>query len=616
VNWQQLRAVVWLRWRLLVNQWRRAGALTVALMVVVTVGALVTAIPLSIGAFLLGEYAIPRATPAYLMYAWDGLLIAFLFFWSVGVVTELQRTEPLSLAKLMHLPVSVTGAFLINYLSSLLRLSLIVFGPIMLGFALALVVVKGILLVPVFLLLAAFLLMVTALTYQLQGWLASLMSNPRRRRTVVVATTAIFVLIVQLPNLLNFFAPWGPRQQFGRSAKFKDEIAKINHAYEAGEFDAQELLRRTQQAMEEQKHTVQTEDRASLKEWEQTADLANMILPVGWLPFGVKAAAEGRVMPSILGLLGMGLIGMASLYRAYGTTIEMYQGQSSNRRGRPVAAAAVAQPAAAQKTGTRLIESRLPGLSEPVSAVALSGLRSLMRSPEAKMMLLTPLIMIPIFGSMLWSGRANIPEMVRPLVAFGGMLFVLLGMVQMMTNQFGFDRDGFRVFVLSPASRRDILLGKNLAFAPMAMAIAAIVLVVVQILCPMRLDHLLTTVPQYLSMFLVFCILSNLVSIYAPAHVAAGSLRPANPKLTTILLQTVVIGIMLPLTQAVILMPLGVEFLLRFFGWGRGVPIYLILSIVECALVVFMYYLSLTWQGQLLQGREQRILECVTNRST
>jgi hypothetical protein len=31
---------------------------------------------------------------------------------------------------------------------------------------------------------------------------------------------------------------------------------------------------------------------------------------------------------------------------------------------------------------------------------------------------------------------------------------------------------------------------------------------------------------------------------------------------------------------------------------------------------VFMYYLSLAWQGQLLQGREQRILECVTNRTT
>ena len=84
------------------------------------------------------------------------------------------------------MPVSVNGAFLINYISSLLRLSLIFFGPVMLGFALALVFVKGILLLPVLPALAAFLLMVTALTYQFQGWLAALMSNPRRRRTVIM----------------------------------------------------------------------------------------------------------------------------------------------------------------------------------------------------------------------------------------------------------------------------------------------------------------------------------------------------------------------------------------------------------------------------------------------
>ena len=58
-------------------------------------------------------------------------------------MTELQRTEPLSLSKFLHLPVSVNGAFLINYVSSLLRLSLIVFVPVMLGFCLALVVRQG-----------------------------------------------------------------------------------------------------------------------------------------------------------------------------------------------------------------------------------------------------------------------------------------------------------------------------------------------------------------------------------------------------------------------------------------------------------------------------------------
>jgi hypothetical protein len=160
------------------------------------------------------------------------------------------------------------------------------------------------------------------------------------------------------------------------------------------------------------------------------------------------------------------------------------------------------------------------------------------------------------------------------------------------------------------------LLGKNLAFAPVAMGIAAVVLGFAQIFCPMPLDHLLTMFPQYLSMFLVFCFLSNMLSIFAPAHVAAGSLRPANPKLTTVILQAFVIGLMLPMAQAVVLVPLGLEYLLRYFGWGIGVPIYLLLAIVECAIIVFLYHLSIAWQGDLLQGREQRILECVTNRAS
>ena len=92
------------------------------------------------------------------------------------------------------------------------------------------------------------------------------------------------------------------------------------------------------------------------------------------------------------------------------------------------------------------------------------------------MMLLTPLIMIPIFGSMLWRGRSGIPESLRPLVAIGGMVFVLFGVVQLMANQFGFDRDGFRVFVLVAGVRRDILLGKNLVIRPVGAGLASILL--------------------------------------------------------------------------------------------------------------------------------------------
>jgi ABC-2 type transport system permease protein len=610
VNWQHLQAFIWLRYRLLANQWRRAGAFNAVLMMIVSIAALVTAIPLFIGCFIFGTYAIPKAEPAQLMYAWDGVVAVFLLFWSIGLVTELQRSDPLSLSKFLHLPVSANGAFLLNYLSSLLRLSLIVFVPVMLGFGLALVYVKGMSLLPVLPLIAAFLLMVTALTYQFQGWLASLMNNPRRRRTVVVVTTALFILVFQLPNLLNFYKPWGARQRADQSTALVEEMAKLDRAFKSREFDASEHVRRQEQVMQEHQLAMQQASRERQESWVRTARLVNTALPIGWLPLGVMSAAEGRVTPSILGLLGMTMIATLSLRRAYRTTVGQYQGQLTNRKGRPVVT-----PAAARESGGQLLEARLPGLSEPVSAIALGGFRSLSRSPEAKMALLTPLIMSAVFGSMLLRGRHDTPELLRPLAAIGAMVFVLFGVLQLMCNQFGFDRDGFRVFVLCAAPRRDILLGKNLAYAPVALGMATVLLVAVQMICPMRPDHFLAMFPLFISMFLLFCVFANLFSIYAPIYMAPGSLKPSNPKVGTVLLQLAMFIILFPLSQGPALLPLGIEALLRLLGWAEGVPICLVLSLAECAMVVIFYRLSLDWLGDLFQAREQKILETVTNRA-
>ena len=612
--WQHLTAFVWLRWRLLVNQWRRAGALNAVLMTIVAIAALVTAIPLLVACYALGLYAIPKATPAHLMYAWDGLIALFLLHWGIGLLIELQRTESLALSKFLHLPVSPTGAFLINYFSSLLRLTMLFYAPVMLGFALALVSAKGMPMLPVLPLVAAFLLMVTALTYQFQGWLASLMSNPRRRRTVVVTATMTFILIFQLPNLLNFLAPWGTQQRADRSNAMVREFATLEHAFKAHEFDAIEYVRRQQIVMEKYKRADQQAGRDTVRQLERGVRLANVVLPVGWLPLGVLSAAEGRVLPSLLGLAGMTLIGTASLWRAYRTTVGQYQGQPTNRKSPPPPV--VASPTAAREPGGLLLEARLPGVSEPVSAVALAGLRSLERAPEAKMMLLSPLITAVIFGSMLWRGRHGIPEMMRPQIALGAMVFVLLGMMQIAGNQFGFDRDGFRVFVLCAASRRDILFGKNLSFAPLALGMAAIQLTVVQVVCPMRIDHLLAMLPLYVSMFLLFCLFTNVMSIYAPVHIAAGSLKGSHLTLTTGLLQMVMFLFLFPLAMAPAFLPLGIETGLWLLNGTAGLPIGLLLSLAECAVVVVLYRVVLNWQGGLLEVREQTILEAVTNRAT
>ncbi|MEJ7640091.1 MAG: hypothetical protein WKF75_19525, partial [Singulisphaera sp.] len=70
-----------------------------------------------------------------------------------------------------------------------------------------------------------------------------------------------------------------------------------------------------------------------------------------------------------------------------------------------------------------------------------------------------------------------------------------------------------------------------------------------------------------------------------------------------------------PMTQGLTLLPLGIEALLKFLGWTEDAPICLLLSLAECAAVVIIYRLSLDWLGGRLQGREQRILETVTDRA-
>ncbi|HVX59232.1 MAG TPA: hypothetical protein VHC19_01475 [Pirellulales bacterium] len=609
MNWRHFQAFVWLRWRLLANGWRRAGKLNFVLMMILVIGVLIASVPLFIGGLLTGMFAFADAKPAWLLYAWDAVIAAFVLLWGVGLLTELQRTESLSMSKFMHLPVSVNGVFVINYLGSLIRLTTVLFAPVMFGFGLGLVLGRGAALLAVFPLSAAFLLMITALTYQFQGWLASLMSNPRRRRTVVVAATMFFVLIFQLPNLLNFMAPWGPRRLADRSNALVEKMEKLKQEAEAGKIGPQEWVRRQEALMESHERETKQELQRAAQQWDRALRVLNWALPIGWLPLGVEAAAEGNLALAFGAFLGMTLIGAASLWRAYRTTIRIYRGEFNAGGRRAKAARATARP----RRAGRLLEMRLPGVSEPVAAVALAAFRSLLRSPEAKMASMMPLLIGVVVGASMFKRRPELPVSGRPLAAAGAIIVVLFGMLQMLGNQFGFDRDGFRAFVLSGVSRRDILLGKNLAFAPLMLGLFGPLLAVMQAVVPLRWDHLLAMAPQFVSMYLLFCLMANLVSIYAPLRIAAGSMKPASVKLTPFLLQMLAFMFLFPLLEAPTFIPLAAEAVFEALGWQTRVPIDLLLVLVECAAVVILYHFALNWQGRLLQSREQKILESVTS---
>jgi hypothetical protein len=594
LNWQHLSTVVWLRWRVAVNQLKRGGLANIVILSVLAILGVALAIALCIAGFLVGRYGLGDTSPLKLLLTWDGVVIGFLFFWLVGLIAELQRSEVFSLSKFLHLPVTLTGVFLINYLSSLVRLSLIVFVPAMLGLSIGLILSRGLAMVWLLPLLFAFFLMVTGLTYQFQGWLASLMANPRRRRTVIVLATLIFVLLAQVPNLLNIL-PRDRRAQDSADFAAQTELAA---KLAAKAIPPEEYQRRSEEIARKRadKEREKWEGRGA---W---AHLISAVLPPGWLPLGASAAAEGRFLIPLMAVLGMTVIGSAALWRAYRTTLRLYTGQFTATPAKPSTTVSADRSELRWPT---LLEKRPPYLSEHAAAIALAGFRSLLRAPEAKMLLLTPIIMVVIFGSMLLTRGGGMSTFNRALLPSGALAMALISFVQLVGNQFGFDRGGFRVFVLTPASRRDILLGKNLAIAPLAVGIGWLMVLLIQVIAPLRFDHLLAVIPQSISMFLIFCMMANFLSIVAPMPIAAGTMRVVKPGFVTILLQLAFM-LAFPIAMSPTILPLAIEALVP------SIPLTLILSVIFCVIVIVIYRIVLTSQGHLLQSRELKILEAVT----
>jgi len=578
MNWEHLRTFLWLQSRITANKSKRAGSLSSALHTVIVVLAVIVGIASFAGSLAAGLGLLRDESPTVLLYVWDGLIAVFMFVWLMTLSIDLQRSELLPLEKFLHYPVSISGLFLINYAASILseHVAMCLFIPAMFGLAVGIVLGKGAGMLLLFPLLISFLLMVTAVTYQFRGWLAVSMMNKRHRRTVITAVTVATMLIFQLP--------WLSSRMFGSRRGTSPGIFKI-------------------------------------QQLSELAPVVNMVVPLGWLPYGAMASSEGRLLPPLLGILGMTFIGAVSLRRSYRTTMRLYTGNYGSGRTRAVpklTPAAVSENSPVSVSAPRarsLVDWEIPWISEQAATVTLSTLRSLLRAPEAKMVLLSPVILTFVFGAPMMRFSANPSEYTRPLVASGALLMILLSVGGLAMNQFAYDRSGFRNYVLAPSSRKDILLGKNLALAPVTFALSAMVLTLLQWFVPMRIDHLLGLLCQAVTMYLLFSMFSNFVAILNPTAIAAGSMRPAvRPTFKTLIVGFFTL-FLFPMAVAPAMIPLGLEFALHWFGRYTSVPVFLLLSILEVIGVAWLYFEVLKTQGRLLQSRELKILEVVTARS-
>jgi len=569
MNREQLKTIFWLRWRLLCNQSSRSHGWGVVIAVIVGAGAVLLAGGGFTGALLLGVFGLAHVPPLAIMGIWAGITIVFLFSWMIGLLAELQRSETIDLQRLMHLPVALGQMFGINYIVSHFTPSIVVFVPIMLG----LVISRGLEMVLLIPLALSMVFMITAWTYCLRGWLATLMSNPRRRRTVIMVITLAFVLAGQGPNL--YFNVLNRQDRFAhpQAAQSARPEVMFHHLIAAQGF-----------------------------------------FPPLWVSVGAQGLAEGRVWPALFGTLGCCGIGVLGLRRAYRSTMRFYYGVTGGLaagRIKPAVAAARA-PAGTAGSRSQFLELRLPGVPEPAAALALATFRSLLRAPEVKMAWASSFIVTLIAGaSLLFRSAPTMPEAAKPFLATGTVVFSVFLLVQFFANQFGFDRDGFRTLMLSPVDRRLVLLGKNLACAPIGAGFGLILLGLITLRFHLPPFELVAVIFQLAALLLFAGLAGNLLSILVPYRIQSGSLKPTKmPGLAMLVMMFC--HLLFPLAMTPVFGPALVELLWRQLGLPAAVPVNLILSVLLGALAALLYWQTLAPLGRLLHRRETKILSVVT----
>lgn len=131
--------------------------------------------------------------------------------------------------------------------------------------------------------------------------------------------------------------------------------------------------------------------------------------------------------------------------------------------------------------------SRIPGLTQGASAVALGQVRLAMRTPRGRSILLSPLMLLVIFGVMIHRGSGSVDFGFIQL--HGGLSLAtfasavsLLAILPIAMNQFAVDGAGLTMTLLSPLSDRELLAGKAagnglIALAPLLLSIAVPLLV-------------------------------------------------------------------------------------------------------------------------------------------
>ena len=654
---------VWLRWRIRTNQLRHGSALGKALAAILLILFAIATLGLFVAGGILGAL-VPRLAPVenYFLF-WDAFIALFCFTWVIHVATDIQRSDAITFDRILHLPVSFSQAFAINYLSSLMSMTFVSLITFCVGFILGSCFSVGPIALLFFLPFTVFAVAITALTYQLQGWLAAFMSNPRRRQMVMIALPLCIIVVSQIPAI---FATRFARDESQRdrvspqpappsvaTPQALPELDKIPSERESAEQSDDKFIatvpsdivannvspepaqlpefkepddeaeRKASEAQARREHREQRElvRAKNLARWLDRIRQANLYFPPLWMAGCIESIVSGTL--HVLWLtLAMALVGLVSLRRNYRQTLKFYKGETDSRASGIIRNVSIAEenltgPVAAsrpRRERLRLVEREIPFVSNETSAIVAMTLQSMTRAPEVKLYLLLPLIVPFILFGVVQAWRLPPIDELKAAIVVGFSACSLFITSGMLGNLFAYDRSGFRTFVLSPSRRDRILLARNLATAPFLLLQTFLLALAFALFFGMAIDKLLSAVFLSAAILPLYCLLTNLMSILTPFPLAAGSIQPKQFNLVPVLF-SLVLSMFMPAITGLALLPLGVEWVIdRYFPNFVVFPIALVLSIPWLVASLSAYRWLLPWEGKLLANREKELLRVVTSK--
>lgn len=664
-TFQHFQTFVWLRWKIRTNQLRNSSSIGRALAAVLLALILMVTVSCFVGGVAIGAL-IPRLfSREYYFLLWDGLVAAFVFAWVIHIATDLQRSDAITFERILHLPVSYFEAFAVNYLSSLVNvhfLGLIAFfGGLILGSCFSIGLISLLIAIP----FLVFVFALTTLTYQLQGWLALVMENPRRRRLVMIATPIVIVALSQVPTFLaSQFAkrmdnagktvqvtPHAaedqpkldpadipsenqggvpanvPTDESGPPALPSSENAAIaidDAEKPSVDADAPPAPVLTAEEIQESNLQKQKSQRASVRKqsfgvFVSLVRILNLAFPPLWMAGCVESIISGTSHVIWL-TMAMFVVGVLSIRRNYQQTIRHYRGEIG-AKALPSKSPKVDQsvPSAESQTNpigakARMIEWEIPFVSESTAAIITMTWQTMMRAPEVKIYLILPFF-APIFlFAVLHSLQLPKIDELKAAIVVCGAAFTLFISTGILGNQFGFDRAGFRAFVLSPIRRDRILLGRNLATSLVLLLQTFFLALAIGLYFGISLDVLLSAILLSASMLPLYALMVNLMSILAPFPIAAGAMQPKHFDLLPVLM-SLVLSMLMPMITGIALVPLGIEWLVRtYLPVLAFLPIAMLLSVLWLAGSLLIYRWLLPYEGKLLASKEQKLLQIVTSK--